>query len=105
MNGLVLLSCSECAALHVSWEFGLCWAVPRVCVKKVFHLAVMLFAKYSITEVVDLCSFFFSEEERSCSPFNFPSTGRAIACPAVNVSPLVGSWLPVLQDQRSQPLD
>lgn len=59
MNGLVLLSCSECAALHVSWGFGLCWAVQWVCVKKVFQLGVMLFAKYSITEVVELCSLVF----------------------------------------------
>lgn len=73
MNGLVLLSCSECAALHVSWEFGLCWAVPRVCVKKVFHLAVMLFAKYSITEVVDLCFFFFFLRRRGLAPLlTFP---------------------------------
>lgn len=60
MNGLVLLCCSECAALLVSWEFRLCWAAQWVCVEKAFHLAVMLFAKYSITEVVELCSFFFS---------------------------------------------
>lgn len=56
MNGLVLLSSLQWAALHLSWRCGL-WGqcTESVYVRVGCHLAVTQSAKYNITIVVGLC--------------------------------------------------